>query len=97
MLHSGRIKVAQSYICGCGQEPTQRSTRVGFGLTYKHCTRPEGLARDKHSSLLRTLVNYGRNFFYILGARLWKPSVANMFESIVCLRANRIERFSPNK
>jgi hypothetical protein len=29
----------------------------------------EGLARDQHSSLLRTLVNYGRKKFYNIGPR----------------------------
>ncbi len=36
--------------------PPERSfTYVGSGLTPKHWTRLEWLARDKHSSLLRTL------------------------------------------
>ncbi len=33
---------------------------VGSSLTHKHTTRLERLARDKHSSLLQTLVIYGR-------------------------------------
>ncbi len=33
------------------------------GLTFKHYTRLERLVRDKHTSLLRTFVNYGRKFF----------------------------------
>ncbi len=32
------------------------------GLTHKHQTRLERLAKDKHSSLLRKSVNYGRKF-----------------------------------
>jgi hypothetical protein len=31
---------------------------VGFGLTQKYQTRLERLARDKHSRLLQTFVNY---------------------------------------
>jgi hypothetical protein len=37
------------------------------GLTRKHKTRLERLAWDKHSSLLRKLVNYGRKKFYRIG------------------------------
>jgi hypothetical protein len=37
------------------------------GLTCKHYTRLERLARDKHSSLLRKSVNYGRKKFYSTG------------------------------
>ncbi len=33
------------------------------GLTHKHQTRLERLARDKHSSLLRTFVNYSRKSY----------------------------------
>ncbi len=34
------------------------------GLTHKHQTKLERLASDKHSSLLRKSVNYGRKKFY---------------------------------
>jgi hypothetical protein len=34
------------------------------GLSYKHWTR---LGRDKHSSLLRKFINYGRKMFYKIG------------------------------
>ncbi len=37
------------------------------GLTNKHQTRLERLARDKHSSLSRKFVNYGRKKFYRIG------------------------------
>jgi hypothetical protein len=37
--------------------------------TRKRYTRLERLARDKHSSLLRTLINYGRKKFYNIGPR----------------------------
>jgi len=43
---------------------------MGSGLTCKHCTRLERLARDKRSCLLRTFVNYGRKKFYNIGPRL---------------------------
>ncbi len=42
-------------------------TWVGSGLTQKHYTRLERLARDKHSSLLRKSVTYGRKKFYSTG------------------------------
>jgi hypothetical protein len=35
-------------------------------LTYKHKTRLEGLARDKHYSLLVTFVKYGQKSFTTL-------------------------------
>jgi len=37
---------------------------VDSGVTHNHYTRLEKLARDKHSSLLRTFVNYGHKKFY---------------------------------
>jgi hypothetical protein len=40
-------------------------TRAGSGLTRKHETRLERLARDKHLSLLRKSVNYGRKSFIV--------------------------------
>ncbi len=44
-------------------------TQVGSGLTCKHLTRLEGLARDKHSSSLQKSVNYGSNKCYDTGPR----------------------------
>jgi hypothetical protein len=38
-------------------------------LTHKYQTRLKRLARDKHSSLSRKSVNYGRNKFYDTGPR----------------------------
>jgi len=35
------------------------------------------LARDKHSSLLRTFVNYGRKKFYNIGPRSGRPQEMN--------------------
>ena len=37
------------------------------GLTHKHQTKLERFARDKHSSLLYTLINYWRKMFYNIG------------------------------
>jgi len=37
------------------------------GLTHKQYSRLKSLARDKHSSLLRKSVNYGRKKFYSTG------------------------------
>ncbi len=39
------------------------------GLTCKHMTRLERPAKDKHSSLSQTLVNYGRKEFYNVDVR----------------------------
>jgi hypothetical protein len=43
--------------------PERLFTQVGSDLTHKHYARLERLARDKHSSLRKSL-NYGRNKFY---------------------------------
>jgi hypothetical protein len=40
-------------------------------LTGKYWTRLETLARDKHSSLLRTFANYGREKFHSIGPRVF--------------------------
>ncbi len=44
-----------------------RCSTLGWapGFTHKHQTRLERLAKDKHSSLLRKSVNYGRIFFIV--------------------------------
>ncbi len=47
--------------------PERCFTWVGSGLTCKHVTRLERLARDKHSRLLRKYVNYVRKKFYSTG------------------------------
>jgi hypothetical protein len=38
----------------------------GFGLSCKHETRLERLARDKHSNLLEAFANYGHKIFTTL-------------------------------
>ncbi len=38
----------------------------GSGVTHKHSTRLEKLAKDKHSNLLLKFVNHGQNFFIAL-------------------------------
>ncbi len=43
--------------------PERCSNRVGSFFTNKHQTRLERLARDKHSILLQTFVNYVRKSF----------------------------------
>jgi len=40
--------------------------QVGSGLTRKHETKLDSLDRSKHSSLLRTFINYGRKSFKTL-------------------------------
>ncbi len=43
---------------------------VDSGLARKHLTKLERLARDKHSSLLQKIVNYGVKSFMTLGQKL---------------------------
>jgi hypothetical protein len=38
-------------------------SRVALGLNHKHLTRLERPAKDKHSSLLQTVINYGCKSF----------------------------------
>ncbi len=42
------------------------------GLTHKHQTRVERLARVKHSSVLRKFINYGPKKFYRIGSSAMK-------------------------
>jgi hypothetical protein len=51
-----------------GQKPALEwsTIRVGFGLTRKHWSRLERLARDKRSGLLRKFINYGSKSFITL-------------------------------
>ncbi len=57
------------FVCKSRTPTLECRTQAGSMLTCKHQTRLERLARDKHSSLLRTFVNYGRKSFIILGPR----------------------------
>jgi hypothetical protein len=51
-----------------------------LGLFHKHSTRLERLARDKHTSLLRTFANYGRKSFVTLGPG---QDVIKLFTSVI--------------
>jgi hypothetical protein len=46
------------------QEPTRVTHQWTLGLIHKHQTRLECLAKDKHSSLLQTFINYRRKMTY---------------------------------
>jgi hypothetical protein len=52
-------------------------TLVGSGLTHKHLTWLERLAKDKRSSLLQKIVNYGCKNFYSTGPSREKLKSAN--------------------
>jgi hypothetical protein len=66
-------------------------TRVGSSLTHKHYIRLEKPIRDKHSSLLRTLLNYSRKKFITLC-----PAIIfiKLFALSLSLRENKLERLS---
>jgi hypothetical protein len=49
--------------------PERYSARLGYCLTRKHYTRLERLARDKYTTLLRPLLNYGHRKFYNIECR----------------------------
>jgi hypothetical protein len=59
--------------------PERFFNRVGSCFTNRHYTKLERLAMDKHSSLLRTFVNYGRKKFYNIG-----PSFSVKVFSNIC-------------
>ncbi len=62
LAHSANVPVPQVVTC---THTHFRCSTLGRapGLTDKHNSRLERSARDKHSSLLQTIVNYGRNSF----------------------------------
>ncbi len=67
------------------------STQVGYSLTHKHQSRLERLARDKHSSLLRTFVNYGRKKFYNVDPM--GPNVIKLFTVVIYRHSMVIQSF----
>ncbi len=59
--------------------PERYFTQVASGLSCKHQTRLERLAMDKHSSLLRKSVNYGRKSFIVQPPGVFYRTVKNIF------------------
>ncbi len=74
-----------------GQHMKRCSTWVSSSLTHKHLNRLENLASDKHSSLLRKLVNYGKKTFYNIGPKMEsvtgekRSSLLRKFQAFVTL------------
>ncbi len=72
-------------------------------FTNTHETKLERLSRDKHSSLLRTFVNYGRKKFYNIGpmASKTKKKVFMTPTKCHCLKTdagqNKLQRLDPGK
>jgi hypothetical protein len=68
-------------------------TWVGSGLTCKHRTRLERLARDKHYNLFQPFVTYGQKMFDNIG-----PSnqfyITFLSSLSLTLQINRLERLS---
>ncbi len=58
-----------------------RSSTLGYapGLTHKYYTELEWLAKDKHSSILKTFVNYGRKTFYKIGT--WPNDIWSIYRN----------------
>ncbi len=48
------------------------------GIIFKHQTKPERLPEDKHSSLRRTLINYGRKKFLALGPAILSTNIIDI-------------------
>jgi hypothetical protein len=64
------------------EQPERSFPWVGLGLTRKHSTRLERLAKEKDSNLLQRFINYGRKKFYNIGFR----SVGRFFALLVNIR-----------
>jgi hypothetical protein len=62
------------------------STWVGYSLSHTYKARLERLVSEKHSSLLRTFVNYERKKFYNFGPR--PPNLAPKVSRFLALPAN---------
>ncbi len=62
------FKPSLMFVDKAGVYPSEATSRIGTGLTHKHKTRMEKFARDEHSSLLRTFVNYRHKKFYNIGS-----------------------------
>jgi predicted nucleotide-binding protein (sugar kinase/HSP70/actin superfamily) len=82
-----KITAAKSSITlGPGANVIKLFLSVIYGFSHKASvsqTRPEKLTNDKHSNLLRKLVNYGRKKFYNIAARKRKTFVRIFFKSFV--------------
>ncbi len=79
--------LAQSNVCGKARSlpqsgtPEMCFTRVNSSLACRHQTRLERPARYKHSSLLRTIVNYGCKQF--LKPQVLKPTLYRKFRVLL--------------
>ncbi len=65
--------------------------QFGSSLTRKHWTRMERLPRDKHSSLLRTLVDYALKKCYVI--RPWSLQSGLSWTSWCCQTRNVLREF----
>ncbi len=84
------FQLSLMFVGKAGEYPSEAPFyRKGSGLTRKHQTWLERLARDKHSSLLRKSVNYDRKWFYStspqchLYVTLWKTLAQTTLCSMV--------------
>ncbi len=70
--------------------PKRGFSKVGSGLTCKHYSRMERLAREKNYNLLRTFVNYGRKMSVIYEFFL----LPTVFVRLGCKKLGRYKRSS---
>jgi len=64
-LQKGRVYLRQiSFMRSTPGAYPRVEHQQSAGVIYKHSTKLKELARDKHSSLLRTFVNYVHKKFY---------------------------------
>jgi hypothetical protein len=70
---------------------------VGSGLTHKHQTRLERLARDNHSKLVQKFVNYGHKKFYRIGPWFEKILIGSSKFFLKSQRRNEVDFFSKKK
>ncbi len=100
-VNSGRKKFFEGKAGAYPSETPLRCTTLGWAssLTHNQMTRLERLARDKHFSLLRKFVIYGRKKFYIIGPRNLCSIFHYILQNIIDLRILKfaIKLFLKNK
>jgi len=75
---------ARAYPSGAPQMSSTK--RSALGLTYKPLTSLERLAANKHSSLLRTFVKYGRKRIYYI-----EPCITKHYKCVIYVKMTKIE------
>ncbi len=94
MFAPGKLYQPGLVYCLCASRAHERLfSRIGFYFTNKHWTKLERLARDEHSSLLQTFLNYARKSFLTLGPG---TCTVKLITAVIYGFRNMVERLSLN-